>query len=211
MLNKNEICNLALARLGVSLGVIDIATENSNQAKVIRRHYKLAFETLLEKHPWNFTTSYAVLVLQATNPIRGFKWQYALPADCLVLRQIATDGCFPHVNLYESEKARWKEVYTGASPSIYTNVENAHAEYTVKISEDQAMPNHFGLALAAQLSMMIASQLITNNFSKVSQMLNADAKNDISLGIAEDLGRQPLAEDSPSPFHLARFGDYVIR
>jgi hypothetical protein len=205
VLNKNEVANLALGRLGVSLSIVDLDTENSTQAKIIRRHYKISLETLLERHGWNFATKYAPLLLQANDPNLGFSYQYALPADCLILREIAADGIFPEVNLYEEQKEQWQEVYTGASPSIYSNTKNAHAKYTVKIPETMAMPNHFGRALAAQLSIDIAPSLITNNFGKVRDTLNSAAINDIHLGIAQDLGRQPLQLDSLSPFHRARF------
>lgn len=204
MLNKNEVANLALGRLGVSLSIVDLDTENSVQAKIIRRHYKIALETLLELHPWNFATKYAPLLLQATDPTSSYSYKYGLPSDCLVIREIAQDGIFLEVNQYEDEKERWQEVYTGASPSIYSNTKNAHAKYTAKIPDTIALPNHFGRSLAAQLSIDIAPSLITNNFGKVRDTLNSSAMNDIHLGIAQDLGKQPLLQDSLSPFLRAR-------
>jgi hypothetical protein len=206
MLYKNDIANLALGRLGVSLAVIDIATENSNQAKIIRRHFRMSLDTLLEKHPWNFANQYQALALQSEDlnagPMR--RYTYSLPADCLVLRQIAREGIFPQVNQYEDEKCRWQEIYTGSGPSIQTDVPDAHGKYTVRIPDSIAMPNHFGRALAAQLSMDIAPSLITNNFGKVRDTLNDKAMMDITFGIADDLGRQPQLEDSLSPFIRAR-------
>lgn len=204
MLYKNDVANLALGRLGVSLTVIDVDTDNTQQAKIIRRHFSMSLETLLEAHEWNFATQLQALALLAENPVPSFLYSYSIPSDCLVIRQIAEDGMFPRFNLYEDQKQRWHQIYSGASQLIYTNVYSAHAKYTTRVPDSAAFPNHFGRALAAQLSIDIAPSLITNNFGKVRDTLNASAKNDISLGISDDINRQPLLEDSPSPFIRAR-------
>jgi len=206
VLYKNDIANLALGRLGVSLSVIDINVENSNQAKIIRRHFSMSLDTLLEKHPWNFASQSQALALQSdtVNALGVHVYRYALPADCLVLRQIGQEGIFSHYNQYEDEKLRWQEIYTGSGPSIETHVAEAYGKYTTKVPDSMGFPNHFGRALAAQLSMDIAPSLITNNFGKVRDTLNSQAMVDITFGIADDLGRQPQPEDSLSPFIRAR-------
>jgi len=207
VLYKNDIANLALGRLGVSLSIIDLETENSNQAKIIRRHFRMSLDTTLEMHAWNFATQYQVLNLLSDDlnagPMRRFT--YSLPSDCLVLREIAFDGIFNQQNLYEDQKLRWQQIYSGSGQSIQTDIYNAHAKYTTRVLESIAFPTHFGRAFAAQLSMDIAPSLITNNFGKVRDTLNSSARIDITLGIADDLGRQPLMEDSPSPFLRARY------
>lgn len=207
MLYKNDIANLALGRLGVSLSVTDVDTENSIQAKVIRRQFRSSLDTLLESHPWNFATQYAALSLisENVNPNVQYRYAYSYPAQCMVIRGLGIDGFFSHKNEYEQNVIPWQEVYTGGTPTLITWLENAYAEYTVRINEDIAMPTHFGRALAAQLSMDIAPSLITNNYGKVRDTLNSAARNDISLGISSDLGRQPLQGDAPSPFIACRY------
>jgi hypothetical protein len=205
MLYKTDIANLALGRLGVSLTIVDAETENSQQAKIVRRHFRMSLDSLLEMHDWNFATKYQALILQQEDPTPIYKFAYVLPSDALVVREIAREGFFSHRNQYEDEKERWQQVYSSSGQLIYSNTPDAHAKYTVRIPDTIAMPNHFGRALAAQLSMDIAPSLITNNFPKVRDSLNADARIDISMGIAEDLGRQPQMEDSLSPFIRARY------
>lgn len=204
MLYKNDIANLALGRLGVSLAVIDLDTENSTQAKVIRRNLRLSLDTLLEEHDWGFASSHQALSLVTDyaniSDSGGWRFKYSLPADCLVLREISRDGIFARTNQYEDEKERWEEVYSASGVRIYADVPDAYGRYTVRLNEDIAFPTHFGRALSAQLSLDIAPQLITNNFGKVRDLLNKDAKNDIALAIANDLGRQPQRENSLSPF-----------
>lgn len=208
MLYKNDIANLALGRLGVSLQVIDLENENSIQAKVIRRHLRMSLDTLLEDHDWGFASSHQALALVTDfddiSESGGWKYKYSLPADCLILREISRDGIFSRTSQYEDEKERWQELYSSSGVRIYTDVPDAYGRYTVRLNDDIAFPTHFGRGLAAQLSMDIAPSLITNNFAKVKEMLNKDAKNDINAAIANDMGRQPQMESSLSPFIRVR-------
>ena len=81
MLYKNDIANLALGRLGVSLYVSDLETENTQQAKIIRRHFRMALDTLLEMHDWNFATQYSPLILFQNDPTPNYRFAYLAPAD----------------------------------------------------------------------------------------------------------------------------------
>jgi len=204
MLYKNDIANLALGRLGVSLTVADLETENSLQAKIIRRNFRMSLDTVLEMHDWNFATKYLPLILQSEDPTPMYKFAYSLPSDALVIREIAREGFFTNRYQYQDEKEKWQQVYSSIGAVIYSNTPDAHAKYTVRIPTEIAMPTHFGRAVAAQISMDIAPSLITNNFAKIRDTLNSDARNDITLAIADDLGRQPQMEDSLSPFIRAR-------
>lgn len=205
MLYKQDIAVLALGHLGVSQSVLDLDTENTVQAKVIRRHFRTSLDTFLEAHPWGFTTQYAALALSEELPIAAYQYAYALPSDCHVLRQVAMDGLFPMTEEYENQKLDFEEVFSGAGERlIYTNVPRAHGKYTTRLSENYAFPPHFGRGLSHQLALDIAPSLITNNFPKVKQALITTAENELSKAIAFDLGRQTLKKDSPTPFYAAR-------
>lgn len=205
MLYKQDIANLALGHLGSSLQVLDFETENSQQAKILRRHFRMSLDTVLEMHEWGFATQFAALALAEEQPVNSYRFAYSLPSDCMVLRLIAMDGMYPVTKQYEKEKEKFREVFNGAgSRLIYTNVPRAHGEFTTRLSEDFAFPTHFARGLSHQLALDIAPQLITNNFPKVKQTLIATAANEVSMAIAADLGRQPSPEDSPSPFYAAR-------
>ncbi len=205
MLSKQEVANLALGHLGVSLQVLDYDTENTIHAKVLRRHFRMALDTMLEEYEWGFATQYSALALVEEDPMQSWRFSYSLPSDCHVLRMIAMDGIFPTTKQYENEKKKFREVYNGAGARlIYTDIPLAHGEFTTRLSEDFSFPTHFARGLSHQLALDIAPQLITNNFSKVKQTLMDNAKNEISRAIASDLGRQTLQEDSPTPFYAAR-------
>jgi hypothetical protein len=207
MLYKQDIANLALGHLGVSQSVMDFENERTTHAIILRRHFRMSLDTLLEKYEWSFATQYAALPLLEELSTLGGKYAYTLPADCLVVRVLAMDGAFPQVKQYEREKMKWREVYNGVGPrKIITDIPRAHVEYTVRLDEGVSFPTHFGRGLSHQLALDIAPALITNNFPKVRQVLLATAMNEISAAIAADLGRQPQLEDSPSPFISARLG-----
>lgn len=207
MLYKNDIANLALGHLGQSQHLLDLDVDNGIHAKVIRRYFRMTLDTMLGKHEWGFTTQYSPLSLMDDSfPVYGFKFAYRLPADCHTLRVIAENGAFPHAKQYEFEKSKFKEVYSGTERIIYTNVPNAHGEYTTRISMDAPFPVHFGRGLSHLLALDIAPQLITNNFPKVKNELITTSRNEVSSAIAEDLGRETQMEDSPTPFISCRMG-----
>lgn len=208
MLQKTDIANLALGRLGVSLQVTDYDADNSNQAKIIRRFYRMSLDTLLQKHEWKFATYFQELNLLETDAnfgFMGFKYKYQAPADAMVIREIATDGIFTNLNLYETQKAKFQTIYSSSSIKIVSNIVDAHARYTVRIPEDNQVPVYFGRALSAQLAWDIAPSLITNNFPKIRDSLARDLADEITLGMAQDEGTQPQMDNAPNPFVMSRF------
>lgn len=210
MLQKTDIANLALGRLGVSLNiaVTDFDTDNSAQAKIIRRMYQMSLDTLLQKHEWKFATYFQGLNLLETDEnfgFMGFKYKYEAPADAMVIREIASGGIFTNLNLYEVQKAKFQTIYSSSSIKIVTNIDDAHARYTVRIPVDNQVPVYFGRALSAQLAWDIAPMLITNNFPKIRDSLARDLADEITLGMAQDEGTQPQMDNAPNPFVMSRF------
>lgn len=205
MLYKQDIANLALGHLGVSHRVMDLDTENSQQAKIIRSHFKLSLDTILAEFEWGFATQFQALALQEETPTAAYQYAYALPADCAVPRVIAMDGSFPLVKQYEVEKSKFRHIYNGSGQRIiYSNVPRAHLEYTTQLPEDIAFPPHFARGLSHLLALDIAPSLITNNFPKIKDALITTSRNEVSKAIALDLNMETSLEDSPTPFISAR-------
>jgi len=205
MMYKTDIANMALGRLGISSTITDLESDISTEAQILKRHFRLSLDYLLEQHQWNFARKTIALSKQFDNPEPSWAFSYNMPADCLVIRQIAYNGNFiQSVEMHPGDKIPFTEVVVGGVPLIYTNLSNAHAEYTRRIEENGAFPNHFGRALSAQLSMDIAPSLITSNYVKIKASLNEDAFNDVAAGIADDLARQPQFTEADSPFIKAR-------
>jgi hypothetical protein len=191
---KTDVANRALGRLGVSATISDLDGDRTNAGRIIRREYEMALQEMLEKHHWKFARATAELVLKEENPDRVWGYSYFQPANCQVVRQVAESGRFiNNVEQYIDSPNQYLEIYDDSVKLLYTNVKNAHAEYTRRIDQNDIMPRHFGDGLAALLSYRIAPALITNNFPKVRETLNAEAMNDVHGAIADDLNRQPQA------------------
>ena len=206
MMYKSDIANMALGRLGVSSTITDIESDFSTEAKIIKRHFRTSLDYLLEQHFWNFARGTAVLIKQFDNPDSTHLYSYYMPGDALLIRQLAFQGNFINgIELYPDQKIPFDEVYVGTTRLIYTNLSEAEAEYTKQVAENSVFPSHFGRALAALLSKDIAPSLITSNYPKVRETLNADAENDIAHGIADDLTRTPQQVNAESSFVRARY------
>lgn len=208
MLSANDIANLALSRLGVTLTLSDVQTENSVQAKIIRKHLQIALDTIAASHKWNFLTRFQSLILEVEEPNPMYKYAYKFPSDCLVIRQVAPMGQFPTRDIYHNQVLNFTEQYWPSGKVVLTNVMEAHAEYTSRVSIADVVPEHFGRAAAAQLSIDIGPQLITNNYNRISNTLNSTARADINAAIANDLAREPEMQKTDSTFVRARQGYY---
>lgn len=202
-MNRNDIANLALAKIGWTKGVVDFNTESSNEARVIKMHFTSAFKKTLEAHPWEFASEEAPLLLVGPGKF-GFKHMYAYPANCITIRQIAPQGCFVRVNLQTQYQTKWQHYYQGGvNKTIVCDVDDAYAQYTVELSPELDFPSHFGDAVAANLSLAIAPSIIANNYAKLKQDLLNTAENDIAVAIATDIGKQPQTNNAPSTYEIS--------
>ena len=159
----------------------------------------------LEAHPWGFAAQFTALTLISQDSTENFMFQYAFPADALVIKQLSIKGIRPSYNQYEDQKIPFQEQFVGASRRVLTNLEDAYADYTTELSEDGPFPSHFAEGLGYQLALDIGPQLITNNWPKVQSTLIPLAKNEISEAIAKDMGRTTLKQDAPNTFLAARY------
>lgn len=195
---------MALGRLGETKRVIDVDADATLVAKILRDHFDTSLQTLLERHDWGFATKFSSLALFASDPMDTWAYAYTIPSDCLRIRQLAAEGEFMDTFLYPDELIQFKEVYDATGTKIYANLEDAWAEYTYNVPSSYSFPNHFGRALAAQLAIDIAPQVVTNNFSKVKNIMEADAESAIELGISFDISKKPRPETSDSKFIRVR-------
>lgn len=206
MMLKNDIANMALGRLGVSSTVIDVENSNTTEAKIIRRHFRTSLDTMLEKHWWSFARRTAKLTKHSDDPEQGYEYAYHFPINAAEIRQIAPEGRFYHrLELYPDMIPQFEEMHVGGLQLIYTNVEDAHAEYTERLAENSSFKTYFGRGLAAQLSLDIGPSLITNNWPKIRNAINESAHNEISSAIADDIARSPQKMPAESPLVRARW------
>ena len=89
MASEKDICNLALRRLGQSIGLIDTA-ETSAYAEVARDCYPIVRDALLERHAWNFATKRVYPAKLADTPV-GKGVMYQVPSDCLRVLSVESE------------------------------------------------------------------------------------------------------------------------
>lgn len=202
---KTDIANLALGHLGVSFTVSDLDADDSNQAKVIRRYFNTSLETILSKYEWGFSTAIAPLNKVEDCPQEGlYAVSYRCPVDCLKVLKIGTQQGLRITEDYDDERIKFEEAFDDAGTLIYTDLAQAYVKYAKRVDDGIDFPNHVGRAIAAQLAMDIAPSIITNNFSKVKNLLMDDAKREINDQIAEELNRKPRPTTSDSRFVRVR-------
>lgn len=204
MLTKTDVANLALGKLGSSSIIINVDTESSQIAKIVRRHFSMSLTAILEKHPWTVLTKSAALALVEENPSPKWQYSYSMPEDGQVIRRLAMDNYFDHRLEYEDQIIPFEPAYTVGGYNIQANIPNAWAEYTVRPPEDGPYMDHFGRALAAMLAMDIAPSIITNNYVKMKDVFLKEARNEISEQIALDICLRPDPIAFESPFIRAR-------
>jgi hypothetical protein len=141
--SRVEICNMALARIGVSAFIEDIDSEPSTEAQACRLFFDAARDRLLAEFNWPFARRYAALQLidQADDQPWANDWpfKYQYPPDCIAVRRIVTalgpnDPNPPPFDVGEGV--------------IYTNQEKAIALYTARVVSTAKFPPLFVSALA---------------------------------------------------------------
>jgi hypothetical protein len=96
--SQAQICNKALARLGIVSFIEDLGTSQSAEAATLNVFYADVLDACLAVFPWPFATLRATLAELALEPARdGWNHVYALPSDCLVPRKVWPSGQSPEL------------------------------------------------------------------------------------------------------------------
>jgi hypothetical protein len=146
MADETSICNLALAKLGVS--PIMALTDDSKQAQFCSRFYAQTRDEVLQSHRWNFSMKREVLNRLATPPLFGWQYAYQLPADCL--RVIQLNGYEPkdRYGLFSVERGQ-----------LLTDDEVAEIRYIARVEDGSFYHPLFVHALATMLASRLAGPL----------------------------------------------------
>jgi len=158
MASEVDICNLALGYLGDSATVSSIdPPEGSTQAEHCARFYPVARDTLLQAHPWNFSTRRKQLALVQTPITPDPHWLtvYALPTDCLEPMSVLPPGG------YDTENQEFEiETADDGTLRILCNVEQAVLRYKARVLDTTKFPPLFINALSRLLASYLAGPII---------------------------------------------------
>lgn len=149
-----SICNMALARIGVSSFISNL-NEASNEARVLNLFYEQMRDFALRDHHWNFATRRVVLADAGTPPTNwGYKYTY--PSDCLKARLIVQQGIR---NPRNDQRIAFEIASEGSQRVIYTDQAQAELVYTMRVTDPTLYDPMFESALAYLLASEVAMPL----------------------------------------------------
>jgi hypothetical protein len=158
--SSTEICNLALSHLAQGQEIANLDTEKSDAAAACRRFYEIARDEMLRAFHWPFATKFAFLGLVEeldVDSAGGSEWRYSYryPVDCLKLRRILSGSR----NDNRQSRVPYKIARDENGSLIYSDLEEAEVEYTVKVTEVIYFQPDFVMALSLLLAAYIAPRL----------------------------------------------------
>lgn len=159
MASEAEICNLALTHLGVGTEIQNLETDKSEAGSACRRVYDTARDATLRDFPWPFATKTRDLSLIETDPNDEWNFSYRYPSDALKVRRLLSGVRTPT----NEQRAPFKIVQDDAGLIIYTDQENACAEYVKRETNPDIYPDDFVLALSWRLAMYVAPRLTSGD------------------------------------------------
>lgn len=194
-MDKIDICNMALSRLGVEL--IESLNEASEPARVCSQFYNQARRVVLRRYNWTFATRRSELALLPTT-IPDYLYAYRYPARCEFVRKLYNKDC-DNIPAY----TEYKLGSDSEGMIIYTDVENAVAEYTADIEDCGLFDSQFTEMLSWKLAAEMAFKLTGN--MQIAQMADSQYNNLYLEAVANSEDEQNLKGADPYTFAGARF------
>jgi len=181
MASEIDIVNLALANLGDNATVTSLyPPEGSAQSEHAARFYPIARDTLLEMHPWSFTTKRATLNLLAIT-VPQWDYVYAMPNNTIkCIAVIPPDSNSDYSSIYSPvdtlgytannvplvqggqyipQPFQVESSDTGID-IILTNQEDAVLRYSASITDTTRFTALFTVTLSWHLASMLAGPII---------------------------------------------------
>lgn len=193
-----QICNLALARIGVSLKIASL-DERTKEAIEIKNVFSLVRERVLEAAPWPCARKIVALQKVGDQPY-GYLHRYMYPSDCLAIRTV-----LPPVPAGQSAESLRQWIKTNPvrheiqldgdnHMTICTDQDGASLEYTLRITNPRLFSakfvSAFGWALGAEVALPLAkSDYARNAAAQYEKELNealAAALNEEKADAAPD-------------------------
>ncbi len=173
--SKTEIANMALDHAGKEL-IEDLATENSSNARICRRHYDRVRRGLLERHHWRFAKHRELLIERDEDVSPEWTYSFTYPANVLMIRYIEpSTGLIDWTNMPEFE------LVGGPSTSGDTDIVRiltdeappAYAVFTRNVENTALFPELFVQAFALALAVVVYGSKVRDKAGKDQLMKDA--------------------------------------
>ena len=235
MASQLDIVNRALLAIGSQSQVSSISPpDGSVEANIASVLFQPAFEWVAREAHWNCLRKQAALTVLAAAvgtpenmtgtslpvPPPYWKYVYALPSDCLRVRQIfmvppptSTPGTVPQYGEVLSpatlnpinvkfQVSTWTDASGNPQPAILTNAEWAQCIYTVNLSNPAFWDSQFQQAVVAYLASEFVPPLNLNLALMQAQV--AMAKSLIEKARTSDGNEGTLTTDHTPDYLIAR-------
>lgn len=206
-MSKTEICNLALAHIGIDQGIANLDTEQSKAARLCRQFYPHLLDELLGDYAWTFATQAVKLASPVGDPPIGWGYQYSVPSGCLSPTRVCDYAGARSWNRWsiENPAINWPEVPFRLMQSesaghrvIVTDMPEAYLIYTARIENTAEMSAAFISLLAWRLAVELAMPMAVEPGLMQTAQQNYTAAFQLATNKdARDQSYDP-APDSPS-------------
>jgi hypothetical protein len=160
-----KVANIALSHLGVSQQIVDVVDENTQEAILVRLHFKDCVDATLRDFDWPLATAYAALVLvtgsEDTPANKDWTYAYRAPTDMVKARRLVTSNG----RKWDPAPIAWRLGTDANGALIYSNQESTSddvvtLEYTVRLAcPSYTLDAEFRAALAWRLAHTLAMPL----------------------------------------------------
>lgn len=187
-----QICNTALARIGVS-NFISSIDESSTEAAVCKVLYESVRDRVLREHPWGFASVYTPLALVAEADETASwaeQWDYAYryPSDALVVRKILSV-----LGKLEPVAIPYSVGRDAVGRLIFTDEKDAKIEYTSRVEDASQFDPSFASVVAWLLASEIAMPLSALDGIRKQALQMFAMELDVAKRIAANEG-EPLRD-----------------
>ena len=168
--SKPKIYNLTLSALLLSREVTDIATDKSNEVRILNTHYDIAFESTLQDLDLDQLSTPITLELIEKLTTGPWDFVYKYPTDCAFFRRIEsgviTDNNSTHI-------PKRTGIFKGQA-AIFTDEDKAIGECIPKTVPLNALNAMAVLALAYKLAFLSAPLIVGKGSKKLRESLQRD-------------------------------------
>ncbi len=167
MTSHVEIANMSLTHLG---NTVEIASfnERSSEAKALNRVYETGRKKCLRDFKWPFATVIGEdLGLVDTNPNIEWAFSYRYPSDSFFFRRILSGTR----NEPPETVVPYRIGRDGTGLLIFTDMQDATAEYTINANDPAKYPEDFALALSYLVAFLAAPRITRGDPFKLRQSL----------------------------------------
>lgn len=194
-----DLYNLALSHIGIS-AECQATTENTPEANACRRFFTQVRDEILSEFPWPFARTFATLALIEADPTDEWGFAYQYPSDCLQMRRLLGGVR----NEARQDRVPYLLGRGDSGRVIYTDLDDAVAEYTSVVEDTTQFDALFAQAVAFKLAYYIAPRLSAGDPYKLGTRAYQLYQQTMEQA-ASDAANEEQVEDVPdSEFIRAR-------